>query len=225
MTFKPTPAHSMAMKKEFSKNRCYVNSQGIIVSRERPQNEVKANEYNNYWIKNPRYSKDHFYTQIAIDLCHKWYDAPQDVLEIGAGFGHAAEKFIKEFKLESYTGYEFSECFNELRDRIKSTGFFNYKIYNYDFQQESIFSGYDCVIALEILEHINKDLEFLEKLDHGTWVFFSVPSTYSRFHVRFFPFPISVHFRFQSLLNIYEIKGIKNNQNIYKWWVVAARKR
>ena len=92
MNFKPTKAHTQMVQNEYCKNRCYVNSQGIVVSRERPQNEVSPDKYNLYWKENPHYDKEHPYIQTTVDLCRKWYNKPQNILEVGAGFGYPQEK-------------------------------------------------------------------------------------------------------------------------------------
>ncbi|KKL92916.1 hypothetical protein LCGC14_1879950, partial [marine sediment metagenome] len=89
-----------------------------------------------------------------------------------------------------------------------------------DFRNIQEFHCYDSIIALEIFEHINWDIEFIDKINRGTWVFFSVPNKMANFHVRYFVNKEEIIKRYSKLLEIKDIEFIPS-----KWWVVAAKRK
>lgn len=143
-----------------------------------------------------------------------------NVLEIGAGTGFFAKKFINEFHPKSYTAYEFSSLFkNIIQKKIP-----NFFCFNEDFRHIDDIHKFDLVIALEILEHIVWDIEFLEKIARGTCVIISLPSRMGEFHVRSFVLPESIEHRYKNIIKFEDIEPIYNNKNIVKYWVCFGKK-
>lgn len=153
------------------------------------ENERDANHYNNLWDSGYgiKYRCEQPYVDAIVKMLAIDYRYPKHVLDIGAGFGFPALRFISTFMLRKYTAYEFSnsidfmgKLLNPLQDYcdivLHKKTFRNIKTDNYD-----------CVIALEILEHILWDREFICSLKSGTRIFLSVPKNMpSQRHVRTF---------------------------------------
>ena len=186
------------------------------------ENECDAEAYNQFWLKNPKYNSVHPYMQPMIELMLDFCPIPSDVLEVGAGFGRMAEMIIKEFKPKSYTAYEFSDSIDVMRELLSKSDYFDciVTLIKDTFRGITRTESYDCVVAAEVFEHINWDLEFIEGLKSDTWVFFSVPTQYSKFHVRFFDDEQEIHDRFDELLDIRDIVFVPE-----KWFCVASKRR
>jgi len=90
---------------------------------------------------------------------------------------------------------------------------------------------YDCIISLEVLEHINWDKEFLSSLSPSTWVFLSVPRIHDSTHVRAYLTPDSIAYRYKDILNIYEIREVKriihfkSKHNYPLIWGIASQRK
>ena len=194
---------STALKKE----PFYVNKKGIIVSKEFPKNEFK-NTSKTYSTKLWR-DKDRIYYGEMLKLCDR-YGGFNNVLEVGAGHGRFSKIFIEGNDFDSYDIYETSTfAVEQMREKFKNLSC-NITIHNKSFKDISTkeLEKYDCVIALEVLEHINWDKEFLSFINDRSWIFFSVPIIHSFNHVRAFLTPDSIAYRYREILDIHEIKEI-----------------
>jgi len=182
------------------------------------ENEVGPEQYDEHWSCRGSYIQEHPYEQPAIEMIKRSCSKPINVLEIGAGFGFTLIKILQEFKPETYVAYEFSSSVYHIRGllhNLKSNSevFILKKSFRDMFAPEL----YDCVIALEIFEHIIWDLEFIERLAPGTRVFFSVPTKPGKFHVRHFENEKEITDRYEDLLDFKEMIFVPN-----KWWVVNS---
>ncbi|MCK5604324.1 class I SAM-dependent methyltransferase [Candidatus Pacearchaeota archaeon] len=185
------------------------------------KNEVGPEVYNNFWRENPRYNTSHPYIDETIMLMCKSVGHIDNVLEVGAGFGHMAKDVITRYSPTSYTAYEFSDAMDSMSKLLEPLETdCTISLFKDTFRDVTDFYRYDCVIALEIFEHINWDLEFIEKIRRDTWVFFSIPTKPSKFHVRHFLMEDEVRVRYGELLDIKEIVFAPN-----KWHCVAAKRR
>ena len=126
------------------------------------ENEKDAVHYNQLWDSKYLYSyrKEHIYVAVILALIKQNYPNPQCVLDVGAGFGFPALRFISNLNLKRYTVYEFSNAFNFLHQLLKPINdSCMITLHNSTFKDMNP-SGFDCVIALEILEHITWDISF-----------------------------------------------------------------
>jgi len=228
-----------SIKKEFintvlKKEAFYINDYNIIESKEFPKNEFKndSKSYNKLWKESQWKDKDRIYYGEMIKLCKK-YGTFNNILEVGAGFGWFSKIFIKYNNPECYSIYETSTvAFDKMKKKFVNLPN-NINIYNKSFKNipSEELVKYDCVIALEVLEHINWDKEFLSSISTETWIFFSVPRIHSFNHVRAFLTPDSIAYRYKDILDIYEIREIiKYREKKYKpshyyptHWGVAAK--
>lgn len=223
--FKMTPIYEKFMEEQIHKIKNHIlDPDGIPISKEFHKRELGPKTYNKIWRKKPKYYDKHPYMPVIMYLCQTYYPTAKNILEVGAGFGHFAVKFVSTFNPDSYTAYEFSSAAKLLKKRLgelpcKTT------VYKGDFHDMEDYDDYDCVIALEILEHINWDLGFLLRLKRDTWAFFSLPTKHAKNHVRAFLTHKSIWKRYRDILDIREIKSLCLYENFPKWWCIAARKR
>ena len=106
------------------------------------------------------------------------------LLDIGCGPGQFAEFILAAAPGVSYTGVDFSAvAIGQAQNRVPGARFIQADLG--DIQQLNG-TSYDLVVALEVLEHIDADLEVLAKLDSGARFVGSVPNFDSFGHVRFF---------------------------------------
>jgi hypothetical protein len=218
------------IKKEIDKGSFYVNEEKIIISREYKFHERTDKFYNKEIKKGRMKHKDRRYYSKILRLCEKYYYNFSNVIEIGAGTGFFSKLFIDKFSPKRYTAYEFSKSADIFREKVKSLST-EIILKKESFKNVEDINLYDCVIALEIFEHINWDKEFLLSIPSDKWVFFSVPVIQDKQHVRAFLTPDSIAYRYKDVLNIYEIlESVRDISHIYKnnhyyptHWAIAAK--
>ena len=210
-----TETRKQYVEKSIKMGKFYRNKDSVVVSREYPNKEMTSEAEDKIYNKNHK-DKPRKYYGITNKLCKKYYPNPSCVLEVGSGSGYFAKKYINCLKPKKYVACDFCKmAILRMKKRIKMTE--NTKIQikykNINDIRKIDLEKFDCVIALEVLEHVTKDLKFLSKINKGTWVFLSVPRIYGYNHVRAFLTPDSICYRYRKLLNIYEIREDKRNIN------------
>lgn len=105
----------------------------------------------------------------------------KDIIEIGCGDGFLTN-FIGERK---YIGIDFCEVLVKHGQKLYP----NRTFITADIREPGIKMLFDdrfSYVCLEVLEHINNDLEVVESIPHGADFVFSVPSRDNAYHVRYF---------------------------------------
>ena len=127
-------------------------------------------------------------------------DPKPSILEIGCGPGQLAEMLFDN-KLFSYRGIDYSqEAIKMAKERNSKFRTCFYATDAFTFSYSNI--QYNTVVVLEVLEHIENDLELLKKIPNGKRVIFSVPNFDSAGHVRWFSNLKEVLNRYSDLFNI-----------------------
>ena len=185
------------------------------------ENEVGPEQYDNHWSCKCSYIQEHPYEKHMVEMIKRSGYKPVNILEVGAGFGFTLIKVLQELKPKTYVAYEFSSAIYHIRGLL-----YNFKsncevfLFQKTFRYIHNPKPYDCVIALEIFEHITWDLEFIERLSPGTKVFFSLPNKPGKFHVRHFENEKEITDRYESLLDFEEITFVPN-----KWWIINSTRK
>ncbi len=128
------------------------------------------------------------------------------ILEIGCGTGQLAE-YLRDEGFTGYTGFDFSGRAIEFATaRVPKTFFEGNAL------DRSIYERYDfdTVICLEVLEHIERDLDVLKNIPENTRIIFSVPNFDAPSHVRWFTSERQVKQRYFELIDIREIVRVAN---------------
>jgi 2-polyprenyl-3-methyl-5-hydroxy-6-metoxy-1,4-benzoquinol methylase len=218
------------MKQIVEKKLFYKNKNGIYISKYFPNNQKKSTFYSNSIKIKERLDKKYRSQYYAIlKLCRKYYPSTSNnnILEVGAGFGRFAELFIKKFKPNNYTICEFAlEAEKTIIKKMEPLKRYT----NIHIKIEDMFklevSNYNCIFAMEVLEHIRKDIMFLNKINKNSMVFISVPSIHGVSHVRAFLTPDSIQYRYKDILQFIEINNANPKKDKYPviWAAVAIKK-
>src|SRR4029077_889859 len=117
------------------------------------------------------------------------------LLDIGCGPGQFAS-LLCDRGLRRYVGIDFSDvCIRMARLVCTSAEFVCLDVFSSDLFDTY---DYDVVVATEFLEHIEGDLEILDRIRPGTRVYGSVPNFADPSHVRYFNSVDDVRARYSS---------------------------
>jgi len=124
------------------------------------------------------------------------------ILDVGCGTGMFA-KLLYKYGYTRYSGFDFSAVRVKIaRKVVPNFSFFKKNML--DRGMQDIYPLYDNIVALEVLEHIENDIEFLRSIPAGKTIIFSVPNYLSRTHVRAFPNQETVRERYSEVLTFLE---------------------
>ena len=177
--------------------------------------------YNNAFGKE-RY-QTHYSESIYIDVWLKALEIiirekPKEILEVGCGSGQFAQ-LLFESGIKNYIGFDFSPKGLEVARSLSPQRFFLGNAYdksNYqDVNNLEILGSleYDLTVCLEVLEHLEKDLEVLENMSGK--VILSVPNFDSESHLRFFKRDLDAIDRYGKMFEIKEVYFIDNIYLLY----------
>jgi len=134
-----------------------------------------------HWRAHYTHSRYYFLWSVIADRLSR--AGVVSVLDIGCGPGQMAH-LLHDRGLEKYRGIDFSE------QRI---AFARHVCPGYSFEVGDFFEsdslrvvGYDAVLCTEVLEHVERDLELLDRIRSGAKVFATVPNFPFASHVRHF---------------------------------------
>jgi len=230
--FKDSIHRQNFVEKQIKTGEFYRDGNGVVLSNEYPENEKNNLGSEIYSEKNFKNKKRDHYFEI-ISLSKAYYSSPTTVLEVGAGTGCFARMYINKFNPKKYVFYEYSKpMVKRIHKEFKKQGDTEIDVKRKSFKNISKqeLSKYDCIMALQVFEHINWDREFLSSISPGTWIFFSVPRIVNEHHVRAFLTPDSIIYRYKDILDIKEIREIKrvihfkSKHNYPLKWAIAAKR-
>ncbi len=204
----------------------YKNNDNIYISKEFPNKEEEAKSYNAIWKRSSSHMLTKKYEGTILNLITNLIGSEiKNVLEIGAGFGNLAYSIIDNICVNTYCCYEFSNAYRYIKKPKKSTC--NLKVYNKTFQYltEKDLKEYQLIVATEIFEHINWDLEFISKLKRSTILAVTIPTFPAKNHVRFFPVIESIYCRYKNYLDIIPTPTCIKKGNKLRWWCFLARRK
>ncbi|MBY8918835.1 methyltransferase domain-containing protein [Nitratireductor sp. L1-7-SE] len=151
------------------------------------------------------------WTRIREKLC---LAGSTKVLDIGCGPGQFAA-FLHAGWDGNYHGLDFSDVAVQ---QASSRGL-PYIFHCGDAQNSELLTShdYDAVVCTEVLEHVDGDIQLLQRIRPGVFCLCSVPSFYAFGHVRFFQTPEHVSDRYSPLLNELEVEEflLPSNERIY----------
>jgi SAM-dependent methyltransferase len=139
------------------------------------------------------------------------------VLDIGCGPGQFAE-MLDAWEVTSYVGIDFSDfALSQANARVKNPNFtfLNEDITRRDSTREFDF---DCVVCMEVLEHIDDDLNLLSALPRGVRCLCTVPNFPHTSHVRHFVDEDAVTERYRGCFASLSVTAIKGTRNADEWF-------
>jgi 2-polyprenyl-3-methyl-5-hydroxy-6-metoxy-1,4-benzoquinol methylase len=148
------------------------------------------------------YTRSQYYPSWTVFADRIFREGVQSLLDVGCGPGQFGA-FMRDRGLASYCGFDFSEV--AIRQACKVCPEFEFVIA--DVYTTDLFDkyAYDTVICMEVLEHIERDLDVLKRIRPGTRFFGSVPNFDTPSHVRFFDSPEEVVNRYGTFFTDFRV--------------------
>ncbi|MBW4613578.1 MAG: class I SAM-dependent methyltransferase [Desmonostoc vinosum HA7617-LM4] len=129
------------------------------------------------------YSKTQYYPMWSVIADRLQHADIKSLLEIGCGAGQLAA-LLYDKGINQYLGFDFSPNF--VATAKKACPELNFVVAD-AFETDIFYThDYDSVISTEFLEHVERDLEVIEKIRKGTRFYGSVPNFMMKSHVRYF---------------------------------------
>lgn len=139
----------------------------------------------------------HLYKE-AVDLLPK-PKLCSTIVDMGCGVGLFTDVLL-EHEYTNYLGIDFSKMMlNKARERHPKMTFILGNITEKIIYK--VYSNHRIFMLLEVLEHIEKDIDALKGIPSGSLIIFSVPDYDAKSHVRFFSNAKEVISRYHSVLD------------------------
>ena len=145
---------------------------------------------------------------------------PGTVVDIGCGTGGMA-KILYDRRHMDYWGIDFSP--KRIEIARKTVPDFKFTVADI-FDLTDQLKQYSCFIMLEVLEHIECDLELVASLPQNSTVIFSVPSFDDESHVRHFDSVDKITLRYAHLLDFKTTIAQQVPKRRKVWWISKCRK-
>ena len=141
------------------------------------------------------------------------------IADLGCGTGRFA-RHIANLGYRDYIGIDFSEARVKLAQKyVPEFTFISGDLTKRETWQMLGQAG--IFVALEFLEHIDKDLEILGNIPTGSFILFSVPNYDSAGHVRYFGSMAEVKARFASVVEWQRSTELVNQKRSLKRFFLA----
>lgn len=146
------------------------------------------------------------------------------ILEIGCGVGQFANMLFDE-GFTNYLGFDFSE------EAVKYAKYNNFKDKDKFFVEDAFVTpkvqeNYDLIICFEVLEHIKRDLDLLNRINPGTKLLLSVPNFDAPTHFRVFSTVEQVYKRYSAVMNIFDINKVRLRPDLESciYYIIGEKK-
>jgi SAM-dependent methyltransferase len=143
----------------------------------------------------------------------------RNVLDIGCGPGQFAA-LLRDKGFDRYCGVDFSVRSVELAKQMCPA--FEFVAADLSQAQTLRTRQYDCVIALEFLEHVQDDIEMLGQIRLDTFVLITVPNFPDPAHVRFFKNAAAVKVRYKHLFSDVRIDTFLPDRSGMKYFLMEG---
>lgn len=182
------------------------------------KSEAPAEVYNKGYMKGGRKGVYFLhYTESPYYKCWKeiWRQKllnPKDrILDLGCGPGQFGQ-MCKDRGVVDYRGVDFSNiAIAQAKVRVPEFSWQCKDIYKYKVPE------CDVIVALEVLEHLARDIRLLQRLPKGRRFVCTVPNFDAKNHVRFFPKRLKVEARYSRVCNIEGISRVPMRHKSCLW--------
>jgi 2-polyprenyl-3-methyl-5-hydroxy-6-metoxy-1,4-benzoquinol methylase len=165
------------------------------------------------------YTESHYYPLWTVIADRIRQARPQRILDIGCGPGQVA-CLMRDIGVPEYRGLDFSAArVGRARDVCPEFNFVAADV----FQDDSLDTyPYDCVLMMEFLEHIERDIDVLQRVRPGTIVLATVPNFPAAGHVRRFASVGEVQARYGAIFARLDVASILANKRGTTYYILQA---
>lgn len=129
------------------------------------------------------YTHSHYYFLWCVVVDRVRRAGAQSILDVGCGAGQLAA-FLRDAGVPRYVGLDFSPArVAQAREVCPEYRFVVEDVFRTDLLETL---DYDTVLSTEFMEHVERDLEVLDRIRPGTRTFLTVPNFPAPAHVRHF---------------------------------------
>jgi len=185
--------------------------------------EQSADFYDRIFLEHDNYKQHYtssgYYSLWTIIADRISKSGAKSVLDIGCGSGQFA-LLLRDKGIRNYIGIDFSpERVKHAKSNCPDFDFIVADVYETD-----VFDvhDYDTVVCLEFLEHVERDLEVLERVRAGTKFFGTVPNFPYESHVRYFENSQKVRVRYVRKLRGFSIDTHLKNESGTKFFIMEG---
>ena len=129
------------------------------------------------------YTSSRYYPLWAVIVDRILRSGAESVIDIGCGAGQFAS-FLRDKGLMKYVGIDFSQ--ERIKHAREVCPEFNFLVADVFETNVLAVNDYDTVVCLEFLEHVERDIETIERIREGTRFLGTVPNFPYSSHVRHF---------------------------------------
>lgn len=169
------------------------------------------------------YTKSHYYPLWTVVADRIKSRGKTKILDIGCGPGQVACVMGDTEQVDDYLGLDFSNKRIAQAQRVCP---------KFKFLQADVFTSdvldnhdYDTVLLMEFLEHIDQDLEVLQRVKKGVYILATVPNFDAPGHVRYFGSVKEVEQRYQDHISDIRVDEILANDKGIKYFIIEGHKR
>lgn len=136
----------------------------------------------------------------------RWLIGCEPIVDLGCGTGRFAHAAAHAGHDGGYVGFDFSEAIVDEARRYIAWAAPEYPVTRIKvrdlrkWKPDEIRPGATTYVCLEVLEHLDDDLDLIGRIPGGHRLIFSVPNYGSATHVRSFPAPAAIWERYAGLL-------------------------
>jgi 2-polyprenyl-3-methyl-5-hydroxy-6-metoxy-1,4-benzoquinol methylase len=143
------------------------------------------------------------------------------ILDLGCGPGQFAS-LLSDKGIYNYCGLDYSKVAIALAQQQSPL----HKFIQTDILQSDALkvADYDCVVALEFLEHIEQDIQILQRIKSGTKFYGTVPNFPYISHVRHFNNKQEVRSRYDHLFSGFSVDSLLGNKNGTTYYLIEGIK-
>ncbi len=165
------------------------------------------------------YTESHYYPLWTVVADRVLRAGAERILDIGCGPGQVASLLFDK-GIPRYLGLDFSPArVQQARTVCPGYRFEVADVFETDLLDEW---DHDCVLVMEFLEHVERDLDFLRRIKPGTRVIATVPNFSSTGHVRYFDSVESVKERYAACFASLDVKVHLGNAKGTKYYLMEG---